>query len=168
MSGRERDLSIDFMRAFCAVGIIAFHFFCHTEEHQTRLFYEFANGSFGNTIVNMFFLISGAMLYYNYPGIKSLKSFYYKRFKSIYPMFYIAFLAAYFYYSIRVRDFFYGGNPAKLLLTLFGLDGYFLYLAPNYYRFGNGDRVCFVWNRVSPRIIQGRYSVQYVFVLNQF
>ena len=136
MSGRERDLSIDFMRAFCAVGIIAFHFFCHTEEHQTRLFYEFANGSFGNTIVNMFFLISGAMLYYNYPGIKSLKSFYYKRFKSIYPMFYIAFLAAYFYYSIRVRDFFYGGNPAKLLLTLFGLDGYFLYLAPNYYQVG--------------------------------
>ena len=65
MSGRERDLSIDFMRAFCAVGIIAFHFFCHTEEHQTRLFYEFANGSFGNTIVNMFFLISGAMLYGN-------------------------------------------------------------------------------------------------------
>ena len=76
------------------------------------------------------------MLYYNNPTISSLKSFYYKRFKSIFPMFYIAFFIMYMIKAIYTHDFLYGGNPVKLLLTLFGLDGYFLYLIPNYYLIG--------------------------------
>ena len=132
----NRDYSIDFIRALCAIGIIVFHFYCHTDEHLLKMFYEFANGNFGNTIVNVFFLISGAVLYYNYPKIDSLKVFYYKRFKSIFPMFYLAFLFAYLYCVIRQHDFLYGGKPIKFFLTLFGIDGYFLYLGNNYYQVG--------------------------------
>lgn len=133
---KQRDLSIDFIRSLCAVGIIIFHFYCSTDENLTKLFYEFANGSFGNTIVNIFFIISGAMLYYNNPKIDSIKRFYYKRFKSIFPMFYLSFTVFYLIWAIRSRNFLYGGNPVKLLLTLFGVDGYFLYLGPNYYQVG--------------------------------
>ena len=133
---KQRDLSIDFIRSLCAIGIIIFHFYCHTDDSLTKMFYEFANGSFGNTIVNIFFIISGAMLYYNNPKIDCLKNFYYKRFKSIFPMFYLTFIIFYLIFAIRSRDFLYGGNPVKLLLTLFGLDGYFFYLEPNYYQVG--------------------------------
>lgn len=133
---KRRDLSIDFIRSLCAIGIIIFHFYCGTDENLTKLFYEFANGSFGNTIVNIFFIISGAMLYYNNPKIDSIKRFYYKRFKSIFPMFYLTFCFFYLIWSIYSQNFLYGGNPVKLLLTLFGVDGYFLYLGPNYYQIG--------------------------------
>ena len=51
-------------------------------------------------------------------------------------MFYIAFFIMYMIKASYTHDFLYGGNPVKLLLTLFGLDGYFLYLIPNYYLIG--------------------------------
>lgn len=133
---KKRELSIDFVRALCAIGIIVYHFYCHTDSHLTKYFYLFANGDFGSVIVNVFFLISGAMLYYNNPEISSLKYFYYKRFRSIFPMFYISFTGLFVITVIRSHNFFYGGNPIKLLLTLFGVDGYFLYLGSNYYQVG--------------------------------
>ena len=83
---KERDHSIDFLRALCALGIVLFHFYCHTPDGLPRLFYSYANGSVGNTLVNVFFIISGYALYLNNPEIKDLKAFYKKRFRSIFPV----------------------------------------------------------------------------------
>ena len=51
-------------------------------------------------------------------------------------MFYIAFLVRYLMMVIQQRNLFYLGRPYTLLLTLVGLDGYFLYLGQNYYLLG--------------------------------
>lgn len=93
MHNKQRIYSFDFIRALCAVGIIVFHFSCELDNSvSTKVLHFYSNGSWGNTIVNIFFLLSGAMLYYNNSIIKSLKVFYYKRFKSIFPMFYKKYL----------------------------------------------------------------------------
>ena len=138
---KERIYSFDFIRALCAIGIILYHFSCEllTVTNSSNLFYPchtYSNGDWGNTIVNIFFILSGAALYYNYREVKSLKVFYYKRFKSIFPMYYIAFIIFYIWSCYSTRNPFYGGNPVKLLLSVAGLDGYFQYRMVNYYQVG--------------------------------
>lgn len=136
---RERIESIDFIRAVCAIGIITFHFSCHLNENcPVRFLFGFANGEYGNVFVNVFFIVSGAMLYYNNSKIKNYKVFYYKRFKSIFPMFYIAYIPFYLITAIQSRNAFYAGNPLKFLLTLVGEDGYAdaSFGTVNYYQIG--------------------------------
>jgi peptidoglycan/LPS O-acetylase OafA/YrhL len=106
-STKNRLYSFDFLRVLCAIGIIVFHFSCELDKTvDNKVLYFYANGSWGNTIVNVFFLISGAMLYYNNSEIKSLKTFYYKRIKSIFPMFYIAFILFYLLSAIKSKNVF--------------------------------------------------------------
>lgn len=127
--------AIDFIRAICSVIIIIFHYACHTAS-STRIMFTTATTDFGFLAVTAFFAVSGASLYYNYPVIKGLKKFYYKRWKSLFPMFYICFLYFFFKNVIRTHKFYYGPNPCTLFLTVFGLDGYFLYRINNYYIIG--------------------------------
>lgn len=91
METKEKLISIEFIRVFCAIGIILHHFSTDVSA-EFKPFLSFANGSWGDVIVTVFFVISGGMLYLNNNEIPSLKKFYYKRFKSIFPMFYIVFL----------------------------------------------------------------------------
>lgn len=133
---KERIIPFDFIRAICAIGIVAFHFFCHTSNRDFLLFYNNANCDWGYVIVNIFFILSGAAIYYNNSMISSLKKFYYKRWKSLFPMFYISFFIFFLFSIIKTHNVFYGGNPLKLLLTLFGLDGYTVEIIPNYYILG--------------------------------
>ena len=88
------DTSIQLDEFDSAIGS---RFGIHKDPLSERLFAsfslpEYANGSFGSLFVGVFFLISGGVLYYNYPEVKNLSTFYYKRWKSIFPMFYITFL----------------------------------------------------------------------------
>lgn len=133
---KERIISFDFIRAICAIGIVVFHFFCHTSNKDFLLFYSNANCGWGTVVVNIFFLLSGAALYYNNNTIPSLKKFYYKRWKALFPMFYISFFVFFVFQVVKSHDVFYGGNPLKLFLTLFGFDGYTLEIIPNYYLLG--------------------------------
>ena len=132
---KERLYGIDFIRAVCALGIIAFHFSCHTAS-SIRPFYIFANGDFGGLFVAVFFVISGMTLYYNHPKAGNLKDFYLKRAKTIYPPFYIAYIVFFIKSVIDSKNFFWGGNPAKLLLTAAGMDGYLAYRVQGYYILG--------------------------------
>jgi len=135
MESRSYFYQIDFIRAFCCIGIILYHFSCHTTSN-IKPFYETINSNIGGVIVTVFFIVSGFVLYHSNSKIKSLKSFYYKRFKSIYPSFYICWFIFYVINVIKVRTPFYAGNPLKLLLTLIGEDGYFIQRITNYYTVG--------------------------------
>lgn len=137
MHNKQRIYSFDFIRALCAVGIIVFHFSCEMGQNDLfHPFYSFANGGWGEIFVGIFFILSGATLYYNNSEIKSLRTFYRKRIKSIYPMFYIAYLVFYIWSAVATRNPFYAGNPLKLLLSAAGIDGYFQYRMVNYYQVG--------------------------------
>jgi peptidoglycan/LPS O-acetylase OafA/YrhL len=87
-------------------------------------------------LVTVFFAISGMVLYHNYSYIHSFKSFYFKRWKSIFPAYYLCFLFFFTRNVIKMKKVFYKGNKISLLFTLFGMDGYFDYLMKTYYLIG--------------------------------
>lgn len=150
---KPRIDSFDFMRAITAWIIIIYHFswICNTTPQYGHFpfFFAHANGSWGeNTSVNVFFMLSGASLYYNYPSIQcsSLKRYYFGRFKRIFPMFYMIWLFLYYQKAAMSRFPFYNGSPKSMLLTLFGMDGYLNDLFPQtYYLIGEwflGPLIC--------------------------
>lgn len=132
---RNYLISIIFARAICCLGIIVFHYFCHSI-NSSKLFLFTSNSSWGNIYVTCFFSISGIVLYYNYPNNISITKYYFKRWKSIFPIYYLCFL--YFYQNnvFKYKKFFYNGNWIKLFLTLFGIDGYFMYKFDTYHIIG--------------------------------
>ena len=132
---REKIEALDFVRALCAIGIILFHISCYTSAEAKKVLYTYANGDFGQIIVGVFLLISGGVLYHNYSNIPSLSVFYYKRWKSIFPMFYITWLHFYVQGVLEHGELFWKGKKV-LLLSLLGMDGYFYYRVDNYYSVG--------------------------------
>ena len=133
---KERKSNIELMRAVCALGILIYHFSAHVNS-PLHFMMMYANGNVSGALIDIFLIISGAMLYLNNTEITSLKEFYYKRFKSIYPAFYIAFGCFFLYRVIRFKKFFYlDCSPFMLILSLLGVDGYFSSYAPNYYILG--------------------------------
>ena len=132
---KKKLTGIIFTRACCSLGIIINHYFAHSNGNF-KFLYNTANSSFGFMFVTTFFCISGAVLYYNYPKIKSIKKFYYKRWKSIFPSFYICFLIFYIKNVIYFRKLFYNGHWSKLFISIIGLDGYLKFRIKTYYLIG--------------------------------
>ena len=120
---RERMPGADFIRAVCALGIIIFHFSVYTNSPLTCFHYN-ANSQCGSPIVTVFFVLSGMMLRYNNYEISSLKKFYYKRWKAIFPAFYIAYVFFFVQNVFENGELFYMGEPWRLIFSLLGIDGY--------------------------------------------
>ncbi|MDD6357815.1 MAG: acyltransferase family protein [Bacteroidales bacterium] len=135
----DRAKGIDFIRFFSAMGIVIFHFACHSEANW-NIFLENANASWGNLLVMTFFMVSGFCLYLNNSKIESVAQstyFYYKRWKSIFPMFYVGYLFCYIDRMFEVHSLLISPSPwHKIWLTIFGMDGYFLYRSVNFYLIG--------------------------------
>ncbi len=140
---KERVKSFDLIRGLCALLIIFYH--------MIRLFESvpgwnhfpvpsgYVNGDWGHgAVVPVFFMLSGAALVLNYPSLqfKDLKTFYFKRWKSLFPAFYLV----WFYYYVKTAlvngNPLFMGYPQWFLPTVFGMDGYTLYLHQNYYMVG--------------------------------
>lgn len=135
MKSNKHFSQINFIRFVCCIGIIIYHYSFYTANKST--FFQYISGSnMGSIIVTIFFIVSGFVLYCNNNKIDSLKEFYYKRFKSIFPSFYICWFVFYLINVVKVRNPFYAGNPIKFLLTLIGQDGYFIQRIVNYYTVG--------------------------------
>ena len=125
----QRKLKINniiFSRACCCIGIVIFHYFCHSKG-KFKFLYATANSGFGFMFVTSFFCISGFVLYYNYPLIVSIKKFYYKRWKSILVPYYVCFIYFYFSESFHKKKIIFYGKWRMFLLNIFGLDGFFSY-----------------------------------------
>ena len=141
---KERIREFDFVRALCALGIAAFHFCSYVFPELPRPFLTYANGTWGITLSAIFFLVSGAALFYNYPEIRTRGeawTFWKRRARSVYPMFWIAFLWFYFRSALISHSLFYAGNPLKLIWSFLGIDGYLTLfpshaLSVNYYQVG--------------------------------
>lgn len=153
MMKKQRIENFDFIRSITAWIIVIYHFagICSTTPQYANFPFllTHANGVWGeNTSVNIFFILSGASLYYNHPqlDLHSLKKYYFDRFKGIFPMFYMLWLFLFYQKAAAVGTLFYNGSPKSMLLTLFGMDGYLSYRYPqNYYFIGEwflGALVC--------------------------
>lgn len=150
---KERIDSFDFMRSVTAWIIVIYHFsgICNMSPRHADfpILFTHANGVWGeNTSVNIFFMLSGASLYYNYPKQKfsDFRRYYWGRFKGIFPMFYMLWLFLFYQKATSAGSLFYNGSPKSMLLTLFGMDGYLSYRYPqNYYFIGEwflGALIC--------------------------
>ncbi|WEV63890.1 acyltransferase [Bifidobacterium sp. ESL0732] len=126
-SRKPRLFYLDWVRAISVVFILITHF--NTPELLKHPI--FVNSPFhiflGDLGVSQFLIISGAALMYTYGDAEhlNLKEFYWKRFKSIFPMFWLAFLFANTFLYIKN-----GGVPSvkaplwTIILSFFGVDSY--------------------------------------------
>lgn len=135
----DRAKGIDFLRFFSAMGIVIFHFACHSEANW-NIFLENANASWGNLLVMVFLMVSGFCLYFNNPKIETVAQsiyFYYKRWKSIFPMFYVGYLFCYIDRMFEMHSLLISSSPwYKFWLTIIGMDGYFWYRSATFYLIG--------------------------------
>lgn len=128
-SDHSRLISFDFIRCFATFCIITFHFVINGN-HIYPEKYVFGNYDLAQVGVSLFFILSGASLYYNYKENFSIKKYYKKRFLAIFPYFYVA------YCSIFLFHFWESGNILKdiplknLFFSFIGMDGLLSYKIP--------------------------------------
>lgn len=131
----DRKKGLDFVRAVSAIGIIVFHFYCHSSSAH-KLFYAHANGAWGGVLNYLFFALSGLVIQLKYGPQKKLdlRSFYYKRWKAMMPAYLVVFLYAFSMNVFTYGKIFYMDIPkSRLLLTLIGMDGYVSWTKPTYF-----------------------------------
>ena len=128
--------AFNYMKAISAIGIIIYHYSCRIKSRDFLPLYTFKNGSWGGVFVTIFFMVSGALLYYNYSENFELKKFYIKRWIAIFPMFYLAYLSFWIGNVINNGSIFYKNVKWTYILSLCGMDGYFYENVTTYYILG--------------------------------
>lgn len=118
----KRDVRLDVIRTVAIFMIFTFHF-C-SAIGNTGIFYGYANGGWGSVGTTIFFLLSGFLLGKRYREKISLKKFYWKRWLSIFPLFYLTFAAAFIVNGITAGNWRYGGSLWRLIFTILGCDNY--------------------------------------------
>lgn len=120
----------DLARIVGALGIVLFHFSCYCEPLKPFL-YSTSNMPYGPIWVALFFALSGACIVRSNTDTP-IGLFYRKRWMSVFPIFFIAYLLA-FALKLVVWGYWWGSiSPWTFPLTLIGMDSYFYYLRPNF------------------------------------
>ena len=127
---KERLFYLDFVRAIAAISIVITHFnakfiFLDPPMVEKAVLTTTVGKSYiGDWGVSLFFIISGAALMYVYNEKCEWKTFYKKRFLSIYPMFWMAYVLGFVYFVI-VNHVIPGSVLPKwrFLFSVAGFDG---------------------------------------------
>ena len=126
---KERLFYLDFVRAIAAVSIVLTHYnACYIwiwQESKVVLTSDIGGLYIGDWGVSLFIIISGAALMYVYEKKCDIKTFFKKRFLSIYPMFWIAYVVYLGYYLLMNRSLPGGGTVPlwKFVFSVIGFDG---------------------------------------------
>lgn len=133
---RKKEISgISFARAVLTLYIVLIHFVGGTGR-QYAILDRYIYAPWNSMSVAGFFLISGAVMYYNHREIPSVGRFYFKRLKSLLPAFYLAYSFFFVQQAFEKGDVLPHGQPWCLVFSLLGMDGYFEFKVPNYYLIG--------------------------------
>lgn len=132
---KERIFYLDFIRAIATFTIVLTHYnalFLYLPQprpDKCLLLYRIFNIYIGNWGVSLFFIISGAALMYTYDKKFGLWDYYKRRMKSIYPMWWIAYIMAASYWFLKYKTYNPWGVPSnekwKIILSILGFDAYF-------------------------------------------
>lgn len=123
---------VNLARIVGAIGIIVFHYGCHNGILSPYLC-SYANDSWGRVLVAVFLAISGACLARTYASDFEWKHYFGRRWKAIYPMFYLCYLFFFVEAAISVGTWWKSGIPYyRFVYTLLGIDGYIAPLQPNF------------------------------------
>ncbi|MCR5487201.1 MAG: acyltransferase [Lachnospiraceae bacterium] len=144
---KERQYSFDVIRTFCTFMVVFIHCGYVYVEYNIAgphpMLMTYASGNWGGSFVSMFFMLSGAALYYNWRdrlkkirGKGGLLDFYWKRWLTIFPMFYVAWFIMYVINSRKLGTWYWAGSRRIMWMTALGMDGYFMHHGLNYYCLG--------------------------------
>ena len=140
---KQRLFYLDFVRAIAVVSILMTHFNARylylvpPMPEKAVITTMVSNIYIGNWGVSLFFIISGSALMYVYQDKLEVKKFYKKRFLSIYPMFWMAYIAAFAYFFIKNHVIPGAGAPkVNFIFTVLGLDGMLAAYIPTFYILG--------------------------------
>ena len=97
---------------------------------------SYLNQSVGDIAISLFIITSGFSLEMSTRGKFSLKKYLAKRAISIYPAFWICYLLVGMFLFLFSGHLTGDGHHSKFILSLIGLDGFFLYRMENYYLVG--------------------------------
>ena len=108
---RERIESFDLIRTAAAMAVFTYHFSLAAGNAIFPISFLSLQDGLGFVAVSVFFMLSGASLYYTYADridireYQSLGSYYIKRARALYPSFYIVFFALHILRALKYRSF---------------------------------------------------------------
>lgn len=110
---KERLFYLDIIKLFAIIFVFVCHYARTLDQYQILYGFKFLpdelfsiyTGTVGSVL---FFIVSGAAMMYVYQDHLELKKYYIKRFKGIYPMFWLAFII---FFSIQ---FYIGGGIIRM------------------------------------------------------
>lgn len=141
MVKKSRLEYLNFARAGLTLLVVLYHSSGYLLNGSgSNLFSHIASSALGMVAVAAFFTLSGLAIKYNNSDL-DIRSFYKKRFLSIFPSFWFVWGIAYLIKVIKCQSFFYNGRKLSILLSFCGLDGY---LGGAYYQAGE-----WFWERSS-------------------
>ena len=137
---KERLFYLDFVRAVAAISIIMTHFnarylYLNPPMPQKAVLTTMVSNIYiGNWGVSLFFIISGAALMYVYEEKCDLKIYFKKRFLSIYPMYWIAYICGFLYLFYTNKTVPGAGGPKiNFIFSVLGFDGLLAENIPTFY-----------------------------------
>ena len=131
---RERLFYLDLIRAISMLLIVIYHFPLSFYVGTADVLHSTVNGRWGVAVVYVFFMISGASLFYRYGTEERLDAaaYYKRRIISIYPLFYLAYILGFMYvFWARGRVYEYVPGWA-MIWTVLGMDGYLNSILPTF------------------------------------
>lgn len=155
VSKKKRLEYVDAIRAIAVALVVLEHFNVAMPSYGITIagnYYvvpgNFSNGSLGTLGVSLFFIISGMTLFYNYEESISIKRYAKKRFLHIYLPFWSSYLLIFLCFFVKYKKLWFHNLDtipvSSILLTLFGMDGYFKYLGDNFYLLGEWFLGCII------------------------
>ena len=128
---KERIFYLDFIRAIATLTIILTHYNAlfiyntYTIRTDAMIFSAwFSNVYIGSIGVGLFLIISGAALLYQEESKTGIFRFYKKRLLSIYPMYWIAYILAFFYMFYAAKTIIWNVPKANIIYSVLGIDMY--------------------------------------------
>lgn len=143
---KKRIYELDFIRAIAVLIIIFYHYLesgilsfglmrnpeAFSFHGISLLHFGGINLTLGNWGVSLFLIISGASLMYVYEDELKVITFYKKRIRAIFPLYYLAFGFAFIIQIAICGGLWTNASGWTIILTFLGLDGWIADVIPNF------------------------------------
>jgi len=116
---------LDVLRGFAALNVVLFHYTSRFREiygHDYPVRYDWIYGHYG---VELFFVISGFVIYMTLQNVNNVQEFAYKRFTRLYPTYWICLLITLSIISITKQPGMEGFTIYEIIMNLSMLQGVF-------------------------------------------
>lgn len=138
---KDKFFYIDLIKVIACISVMLFHLDMHSfyaDQNAPLLFgLKLLGINLGDIAVSLFIIVSGFGLGLSNQESFSIKTYAKKRFLAIYPAFWISYIiVALITIFILNNPIGEGQNLVKFILTIFALDGLFLYKFPSFYLIG--------------------------------